>query len=206
MIKDWQKTNVLDKIRFMSPHMAIITSLLIISALLNFLLAQKIKRLENELKNDTEIIEKAEALFADSIVPSLQVIDLKGQPTIISYQEIKKPVVLYIFSPSCNWCERNAESIRLLAQTRNKEYQFIGVSLSSNQLDEHLQRTNLPFSIYHSPSLEVSQTYRFGRTPQTLVISPEGRVIKNWFGVYGNLYGKTRNLKLKVFFKSNCPV
>lgn len=120
------KVNLFGKIRRISSHTAIITILLIISVFLNFLLAQKSKRLENELENDSEIIEKAESLSQDAIVPPLKVTDMSGQPAVISYQEIKKPVVLYIFSPTCNWCERNAESIRLLAQTRGEEYQFIG--------------------------------------------------------------------------------
>jgi hypothetical protein len=93
----------------------------------------------------------------------------------------------------------------LLAQTRGEEYQFIGVSLNSNQLVEHLERVNLPFPVYHSPPLEISRTYRFSRTPQTLVVSPKGQIIKSWSGAYGNLYGKNMQSEIEGFFQVKLP-
>jgi len=205
MTDNTQKSNAFSKMRRISSHTAIITVLLVVSVSLNFLLAQKTKRLEKELGEDSEIIEKAESLSLNSLVPPLKVTDMNGQSVVISYQEIKKPVVLYVFSPSCNWCEQNVESIKFLAQARHEDYQFIGISLSSNQLKEYVERINLPFPVYHTPTLEVSKTYRFSRTPQTIVISPEGQVVKIWFGAYGNLYGKNTQSEIEDFFQVKLP-
>lgn len=198
-------TGILDKTRRFMSHTIILTALLMISVTLNLLLAQKSQRLEKQLNRDLAIIEQAEGVLPDTVVPPLEVIDMAGQPVIISFAEIKSPTVLYVFSPSCNWCDRNLENIRFLAQSLKKDYRFIGVSLSPNQLNEYLAKTSLPFPVFQSPSLSMSRTFRMGRTPQTIVVSPESQVVKSWYGAYGNLYDKATQTEIETFFRVSLP-
>lgn len=198
-------TNVPDRARRLLSHTAILTALLIISVVLNVFLARQSKRLGKELESDLAIIEKAEGILPDTVVPPLEVLDMSGQPIIISYAEIKSPTVLYVFSASCGWCDRNLENIKFLARSLGKDYRFVGVSLSPNQLNEYLAKANLPFPVFHSPSLSMSTTYRMGRTPQTIVVSPESRVMKSWSGAYGNLYGKATQTEIETFFRVTLP-
>jgi hypothetical protein len=39
-------------------------------------------------------------------------------------------------------------------------------------------------SVYKKPSSLARSSYGLGATPETIVISKEGRVVKNWIGAY----------------------
>ncbi|MGE0887721.1 MAG: hypothetical protein AB7P14_29725 [Blastocatellales bacterium] len=41
-------------------------------------------------------------------------------------------------------------------------------------------------TIYKQPTEEAIEQLGLGSTPQTIVISPEGKVLKNWVGAYGS--------------------
>ena len=64
---------------------------------------------------------------------------------------------------------------------------------------------SLPFPVFHSPSLPMSRTFRMGRTPQTIVVSPESRVVKSWHGAYANLYDKATQTEIETFFRVSLP-
>ena len=196
---------MLDKARHLLSHTVILTALLVISVMLNILLAQQSHRLEKELERDLDIIERAERVLPETVVPALEVLNVTGEPAVISFSKQTSATVIYVFSPSCSWSDRNLENIRFLAESQSKHYNFIGVSLSPNQLSEYLVKANLPFPVFHSPSLSMSTTFRMGRTPQTIVVSPAGRVIDSWFGAYGDVFGKATQTEVETFFKVRLP-
>jgi hypothetical protein len=155
------------------------TFLLICSASLNVLLAQKVRQLREGIR-----LIKSEARLAEgSSVPPIAVRDVNGWPAIISYEQTGPPTLLYIFTPSCGWCSKNVANIQALAEQARDGYRIIGLSLSSENLIDYVAEHNLNFPVYEV-SAEGARSYRLGGTPQSIVVSSDGKVLRNWGGAY----------------------
>lgn len=89
-----------------------------------------------------------------------------------------------VLSPSCIWCERNRKNIDELTKAKGKDSRFVGLSLSGEQLKEYVEEHHLNFPVYTGLKSDAIQALGLGGTPQTIVISPEGLVLKNWPGAY----------------------
>lgn len=111
-------------------------------------------------------------------------VSVDGQPYTISFENSDKPTVFYVLSPSCIWCERNKANIAKLAELKGNDFRFIGLSLIEPGLREYVQGHHLNFPTYTRLTPETIHSLGLGSTPQTIVVSPEGRVIKNWTGAY----------------------
>lgn len=95
-----------------------------------------------------------------------------------------RPTVIYMFSPTCSWCEKNLQNIQLLSAQAGKHYRFIGISTSSRDLRQYLAKNPLVFPVYAISSGADLKTIDFRGTPQTIVLSPYGVVEHNWQGAY----------------------
>lgn len=175
----------------------VVNIFLIISILLNLLLAWKVKSLENSL-----LYLKSEAgLSVGTLVPSIEARDIDNRPATIAYPGEGPPMVLYIFTPECKWCARNMENIKALTDQAGGNHRFIGLSLSSDKLREYVAGNKLGFPVYSELSPAFRTAYKVSGTPETLVISPEGRVLKKWVGAY------TKDIQKEVeqYFKVRLP-
>jgi peroxiredoxin len=126
---------------------------------------------------------------------------LDGQQEVISYQSINQPTVLYVFTPPCSWCARNMDNLKTLLEKERGQYRFVGLSLSEQTLLEYVARNNLKFPVYSGLSPETLSTYKLGSTPQTIVISPEGKVLRDWVGAY---VGDQKS-QVEAFFHVSLP-
>jgi hypothetical protein len=133
-------------------------------------------------------------------VEPIRVTSLDGKSQTISYQDTDKPTVLYRLSPTCSWCERNRENIAKLTE-RGDRFRFIGLSLSEAGLREYVEKQQLKFPVYTRVAPEAQTALGLGPTPQTIVISPEGRVLKNWAGAYNE---STRD-EIEDYFQIQLP-
>jgi hypothetical protein len=115
-----------------------------------------------------------------------------GHATTVSYGG-DKPVVLYIFSSTCSWCERNLASISSLSEKAGSRYRFIGISLPSSGKG-HSASFNFPVVL-------TGGGVPFRATPQTLVVDAGGRVVKSWMGAYT---GNTKT-EIEQFFSLKLP-
>src|SRR5690349_10047900 len=93
-----------------------------------------------------------------------------------------RDTLLYVFSPTCHWCELNVDNIRTIVQTR-RDLRVIGVNIGSELTRQ--QTEALPFSIILTPTRETARNYRLSATPTTLLVSSKGIVLRNWPGAYG---------------------
>lgn len=126
----------------------------------------------------------APAILKEGVeIPSFEAYDITNKPETIAYQG--GTTVFYVFSASCPWCERNLENIKTLVSLRGDSYRFVGLSLGNSGLESYIDSRALNFPVYSKLSKETLQTLKFVSTPQTMVVSPEGRVLKNWVGAYG---------------------
>ena len=157
-----------------------VTTLLLISSVaLNVALSRKV----TTLRDTIGVLKGEKNLKIGEVVPDLSVIALNGTPATVAYAANKTPTVLYVFTPTCSWCYRNLENIKALASGLKGRYRVIGVSLTDRGVAEYAAQHALPFEVYVAGA-EVVQRYKLGGTPQTLVITPDGHVLKNWHGAF----------------------
>lgn len=94
------------------------------------------------------------------------------------------PVVLYWFSPECGWCEANFANFQALAAQSAGKYRLIPVSSASlGDLGSYERRHGLRIPLYHV-SADSSRQYRFRGTPETVLLSAKGSLVKRWNGAY----------------------
>jgi peroxiredoxin len=152
---------------------------LLLSVGLNILLARKVRLLV--AGSPPRVSEPL--LKEGSIVQPITAKRLGGQMEAISYGGRELPTVLYVFTPQCSWCARNLDNFKALIQKSNHGYRLLGLSLTEDGLAHYVAKNNLAIPVYFA-SKDVQKAYQLGVTPQTLVISPEGRVLKDWAGAY----------------------
>lgn len=124
------------------------------------------------------------ALQVGSVVPALRGVDLNGKPFLLDFAN--RPAILYVFSPTCGWCERNLDNALTLsdASRRQGDYDFVAVAVNATGLEDYLSRTPLPWTIVRDVPEDVRKAFRMGGTPATIVVARGGRVQNVWTGAY----------------------
>jgi peroxiredoxin len=83
----------------------------------------------------------------------------------------------------------------------NGKYRIIGLSLSNEELKNYADTHLFDFPIYTKISSETLLNYKFGATPQTVVVSPDGKIEKVWKGAYsGNIQSE-----IEDYFRIKLP-
>jgi len=170
--------------------------MLIGSVAINVVLAHRLSQFNSLLGT-----ARVESLKSGVTVPPLHALDMEGQARTVNYDEVSQPTVLYILTPSCSWCMRNMDNFTQLVAQKKKEYRFIAVSLSKEDLAEYIRTNKLMIPVYLSPSSDIQRAYKLGGTPQTIVVSSEGRVLKNWEGAYVG----EQKAQIEAFFHVTLP-
>ena len=172
------------------------TAILAVSLGVNLWLAYKLGQTGRPVAS-----QKPAALKAGAAVSPIQVQSLGGQPATISYNDSAQPVVLYVFTPQCSWCIRNLDNLKALTSQKGGSYKFIGISLTDKDLKQYLAEKEFSMPVFMNPAKEAMQQYGLGPTPQTIVISPDGKVLQNWMGAYA---GKQQG-EVEKFFGITLP-
>jgi hypothetical protein len=161
----------------------LIGSLLAAALLSNAVLLLRVAKLSEGL---SPVGRSTDDLRPGDVVPSLSATKLDGTPTTVEYGDVSVPTILYVFTPQCGWCKRNLENVKTIARAATGHYRIIGVSLTSMELPRYLETHPLGFEVIHHIGPTVPRDYKLGGTPQTIVISPDGHVLKNWKGAYSD--------------------
>jgi hypothetical protein len=66
---------------------------------------------------------------------------------------------------------------------------------------DYVAKNQLKIAVYSGLSADVRKTYTMGGTPQTIVVSPEGRVLQNWVGAYAG----SQKSQVEAFFHTTLP-
>lgn len=91
----------------------LVTSLVVARMLsigLNVLLGRRVRVLVRARSARVE----GQLLTVGLVVRPINAKRLGGQQEVISYETIKRPTILYAFSPRCVWCARNMENFKAL--------------------------------------------------------------------------------------------
>ncbi|MEP7340710.1 MAG: TlpA disulfide reductase family protein [Acidobacteriota bacterium] len=154
--------------------------ILALSLALNVLPGWKVQSMSNHIE------ARRNKVIEGLTISAIAAVGIDGEEKTIACAAGDQPTVLYIFSPTCVWCDRNLDNVRALKGKIEQSHKFIGISLSSAGLNDYMNSHQLDFPIYKQPSQEAIKQLGLGSTPQTIVISPQGKVLKNWVGAYGS--------------------
>lgn len=116
-------------------------------------------------------------------LPPVEVVDLKQGPIRIDWTADNRPTILYVLSPTCVWCAKNLDLIRALSDAAEPKYRFIGLSLDRKGLTEYAAKSSYRFPVYFAEAKSANQL-KLAVTPETVVVSPKGTVVKVWRGAY----------------------
>jgi hypothetical protein len=176
----------------------VLTAALTLSVVMNVLLAHKVRSL---LEAKSGAVAQR-LLKVGEAVPPIEARLLGGNDQeLLSYQGTNEPTVLYIFTPPCIWCARNMDNLKTLLDKERDHYRFIGLSLSEQGLEEYVGKNDMRIPVYSGLSPETVKTYKLRSTPQTIVISPEGKVLQDWAGAY---VGDQKS-QVEAFFHVSLP-
>lgn len=113
-----------------------------------------------------------------AILPAIRGITTSGETRDVEFESLTRPLVLYVFSESCVWCQRNEPSIRQLFNSAVGRFDFMAISLGGANASA-LDDLGIVF-----PSLEPKTNVPFRSTPQTVVVGKGGEVLRAWNGAY----------------------
>jgi len=171
--------------------------LLIASLALNAYLGWNLKRLKSNSAEPQDSVKLSPGVTVQPITAT----SLSGKQETISYADYGKPTVFYVFSPTCIWCDRNNQNINAIVSLKGASFRFIGLSLADNGLQEYVESHHLSFPVFKDLTPESIQMLGLGATPHTIVISPDGHVLKNWVGAYD----KSVHSQVEEFFNVRLP-
>jgi len=118
-------------------------------------------------------------------VPTLAGQTYRGDRLAVEYGRDRPKTVLLVYSPTCPVCEENWPNWSpLIKAAEHSRTRIIAVDLTGKSRADFLAAhglNNVP--VIASPSPEAILAYRFRYTPETIVISPEGKVERAWIGV-----------------------
>ncbi|HUR21420.1 MAG TPA: hypothetical protein VMZ90_11465 [Vicinamibacterales bacterium] len=149
-------------------------ALLMLSVGVNVMQARRIKTMVN-----------AKAAAVSSVgrrVVPLEGFSPEGTPVL---RDVARdvPTVLYYFSPTCVWCDRNWDNIRALEGGAQGRYRVVLVT-RARDVRQYLSERGLALEVVEGISDTVVEAYRFNGTPQTVVASIEGVVSHEWRGAF----------------------
>jgi hypothetical protein len=175
----------------------LLCSLLLASVVLNLMLARKVKSLNETI----EVVKNEQLLKEGAAVPAIAASAVDGSAAIIRFDSVSVPTILYVFTPACGWCTRNLPAAKALAENVKGQYRVVGLSLSSDGLQMYVGDSGLSFPVYTEISGNTRSAFHLGGTPDTIVVSSDGKVIKHWQGAYVGLTKK----EVESYFNVTLP-
>lgn len=151
-------------------------ALLVLSVGFNVLQAQKIRSMISPAGRQGALVGvKAPPIAARTVV---------GNPTRVAFDS-GLPTVLYYFSATCGWCERNWTNLEALAAGAQGRYRVVALT-SDKGLKAFVEKHDLEVEVMEQVPEETLQAYRFTATPHTVVIDAYGLVTHEWRGAFAN--------------------
>jgi hypothetical protein len=175
-----RKTNTNGSGRSTSLLWVITLVLLVASSSINLLLALKARRLRAVITT----LKAEQGLAIGAHVPPIVAQNLAGQTETIRFEDSDRPTLLYVFTASCGWCQKNEANFKALVNQSSGKVRIIGLSLSRQGLADYVTKTFPELPVYTNLELATTSAYRFGGTPETILVSSDGRVLKVWTGAY----------------------
>lgn len=111
------------------------------------------------------------------------VIDLVGQKQTLAFND-NRNTLLYVFSPTCVWCERNRQNFESLVKAKHSDYRIIAIALHTTDLATYVKRAEPTFEIYYVGSSTERSELGLLFTPELVILDTHGVVKKKWQGAW----------------------
>lgn len=128
------------------------------------------------------ITPSAPSTLLGRAVQSIPVVDRDGRAAVVRFDR-RVPTILYYFSTSCGWCERNWDNVRRLADQSDGRYRVVGLA-AERSLGDVIDRQHLTFEVYGGVSTEAREALGLSGTPRTIVVSAQGLITHDWTGAF----------------------
>jgi hypothetical protein len=163
---------------------AAILTLLLISVGLNVLQARRIDDLLDPSPTTGRVGTLAGAVVGRG---------LDGAPVRIAF-DTGQPTLVYYFSTTCRWCERNWRNVQVLADAAQDGYRVIAVT-SEPDVAAFVRSRGFAFEVVQDVADETRRRFGFKGTPHAVLISAQGLVSHEWLGAFqGNAARQIENL------------
>jgi peroxiredoxin len=172
------------------------TAILGVSLAVNLLLAYRIRQ-----ANQPRASVKTTPLPAGTTVPPIKAQSLDGGEVTISSKDGPQPLIIYVFTPQCSWCVRNLANLKTILAQRRDSYRFIALSLTDKDLKQYVAEEQIDIPVFINPVKEAREQYGLGSTPQTIIVSPDGKILQNWVGAYTG----ARQAEVEGYFGVSLP-
>jgi peroxiredoxin len=129
-------------------------------------------------------MDSQRSLQVGATVPEIVGLRSDGSTALLQYGEVNVPTVLYVFTPQCGWCKKNLANLHALIDQAGTRYRVIGIALTRQDLDAYVKNENLSLPVYSDIRTDIREAYQLGVTPETIIVSPESKVLKIWRGVF----------------------
>ena len=136
------------------------------------------------------------SLQAGDKVPPIEGKDVDGELVKVRYGMDGRSTVIYVVTPTCVWCERNAPNFTTIVRQAHQSYHFVVVALHRERLEDLASSIPDGVQLIADLSEQSKKRYFLGGTPQTVVVSSGGVVLRNWLGAYS---GDLENEVAKYF-------
>lgn len=146
--------------------------------------------------------ESNELLKPGQSVKPLAASSLSGERRVVNYSDSIK-TVLFVFSPQCGACERALPYWKeIRAACARDQYEVLGISLdNSPSAHAFLASNGLNVEALVNIDAETKEAYKLSLTPLTIVIDNNGKVERNWPGVFS----KEAKLEVEKYFGIYVP-
>jgi peroxiredoxin len=160
----------------------------------NIALVRQNRQLKAQLSQPPPALE----LATGTQMPDMRGFDPDGKPVEVLYGKDPRKVLVFVFSPTCPFCEQNwPKWEQVISSLDRSAVRPVGVDVTSTSkapfLSQH-QLTGLP--VFEKVEPKAMMNYHFQLTPQTILLDPDGKVEKVWTGVMTD--SAVADLKLRM--------
>ena len=136
------------------------------------------------------VVSSALELIPGELITHIAGATPNGEPVALKWPS-EKPTLLYVITPTCPWCTRNAANFDAIVREKADEYQIVLVSLTMQGFREYWEALRLNWTGQAVlPIGDLAQdtlnSLKIVGTPELILISPAGMVEKVWTGAFMN--------------------
>jgi hypothetical protein len=171
-----------------------VLALLVCSLALNVYLGAEVRRSRGPALADRPIVGKEAGV--------IHAWSTEGRPTNLAINEGSRPALVYIFSPTCGWCEKNYSNVVSLSKSVAGEYNVFWVTTDTFQhASDYSHTKHCPFPVYGSVDDGTIRRLGLGATPETIVVTRENKVSHDWKGAWT----ASKRDEIEAFFHAKLP-
>ena len=119
---------------------------------------------------------------------TLQASSLDGRRVELAFDR-GLPTVLYYFSSTCGWCERNWANVAVLSDGAADRYRVVALSAEKG-LKPFAEKKGLRVEVLEQVSEEAVMSLGLSGTPMTIVVGADGVITHEWRGAYAERLGR----------------